>query len=85
MEQNRRHGRLPVSENVDVYSLASSLTDEDDTHGNAMGMENYREFYNDDILNALDSLKPSTGRPCCFNRRDTSWKRSSRFHIVTAT
>ena len=23
-----------------------------------MGMENYREFYNDDILNALDSLKP---------------------------
>ncbi|MFO3725610.1 RNA polymerase sigma factor [Butyricimonas muris] len=58
MEQNRRHGRLPVSENVDVYSLASSLTDEDDTHGNAMGMENYREFYNDDILNALDSLKP---------------------------
>lgn len=58
MEQNRRHGRLPVSENVDVYSLASSLSDEDDTHGNAMGMENYREFYNDDILNALDSLKP---------------------------
>ena len=52
MEQNRRHGRLPVSENVDVYSLASSLSDEDDTHGNAMGMENYREFYNDDILNA---------------------------------
>lgn len=27
-------------------------------HGNAMGMENYREFCNDDILNALDSLKP---------------------------
>ena len=23
-----------------------------------MGMENYREFYNDDILSALDSLKP---------------------------
>lgn len=58
MEQNRRHSRLPVSENVNVYSLASSLSDEDDTHGNAMGMENYREFYNDDILNALDSLKP---------------------------
>lgn len=58
MEQNRRHGRLPVSENVDVCSLASALSDEDDTHGNAMGMENYREFYNDDILNALDSLKP---------------------------
>ena len=23
-----------------------------------MGMENYREFYSDDILSALDSLKP---------------------------
>lgn len=58
MEQNRRHGRLPVSENVNVCSLASALSDEDETHGNAMGMENYREFYNDDILSALDSLKP---------------------------
>lgn len=57
-EQNRRHGRMPVSENVNVYSLASSLSDEDDAHGNAMGMENYREHYNDDILDALDSLKP---------------------------
>ena len=58
MEQNRRHGRLPVSENVDVFKLASSLSDEDETHGNAMGMDNYREFYNDDILAALDQLKP---------------------------
>lgn len=57
-EQNRRHSRMPVSENVNVASLASALSDEDDTHGNAMGMENYREHYNDDILNALDSLKP---------------------------
>jgi len=58
MEQNRRHGRLPVSENVDVFKLASSLSDEDETHGNAMGMDNYRKFYNDDILAALDQLKP---------------------------
>lgn len=58
MEQNRRHGRLPVSENVNVCSLVSTLSDEDETHGNAMGMENYREFYNDEILRALDSLKP---------------------------
>lgn len=57
-EQNRRRSRMPVSENVNVASLASALSDEDDTHGNAMGMENYREHYNDDILNALDSLKP---------------------------
>ena len=58
MEQNRRHGRLPVSESVDVFKLAPSLSNEDETHGNAMGMDNYREFYNDDILAALDQLKP---------------------------
>ena len=58
MEQNRRHGRLPVSESVDVFKLASSLSDEDETYGNAMGMDNYRELYNDDILAALDQLKP---------------------------
>lgn len=58
MEQNRRHGRLPVAESVDVFKLAPSLSDEDETHGNAMGMDNYREFYNDDILAALDRLKP---------------------------
>lgn len=58
MEQNRRHGRLPVAESVDVFKLAPSLSDEDETHGNAMGMDNYREFYNDDILAALDQLKP---------------------------
>lgn len=58
MEQNRRHCRLPVAESVDVFKLASSLSDEDETHGNAMGMDNYREFYNDDILAALDQLKP---------------------------
>lgn len=58
MEQNRRHGRLPVSENADVFKLAASLSDEDETHGNAMGIDNYREFYNDDILAALDQLKP---------------------------
>lgn len=58
MDQNRRHGNLPVSENVNVHSLASTLSDEEETHGNAMNMENYREFYNDHILNAIDSLKP---------------------------
>lgn len=58
MEQNRRQSRVQVSENVDVYSLAPKLSDEDETHSNAMGMSNYREFYNDDILAALDALKP---------------------------
>lgn len=58
MEQNRRQSRVQVSENVDVYSLAPKLSDEDEKHGNAMDISNYREFYNDDILAALDGLKP---------------------------
>jgi RNA polymerase sigma factor (sigma-70 family) len=58
MEQNRRQSRVQVSENVDVYSLAPKLSDEDETHGNGMDISNYREFYNDDILSALEKLKP---------------------------
>lgn len=58
MEQNRKQSRMQVSENVDVYSLAPKLSDEDETHGNGMDISNYREFYNDDILAALDALKP---------------------------
>lgn len=57
-EQNRRHSQMPVAEHVNVYSLVSSLSDEDEGHGNALGVDNYREFYNDDILAALDRLKP---------------------------
>ena len=43
---------------MSVSSLVSSLTDEDEGHGNALGVGNYRDFYNDDILAALDALKP---------------------------
>lgn len=73
MEQNRRHGRLPVSENVNVYSLASSLRR---TTGNSTAMTSSAPS---------TRLNLSTGKPSCSNRRATSWRRSSRFHIATAT
>nr|DAP98293.1 MAG TPA: RNA polymerase sigma factor [Bacteriophage sp.] len=58
MEANRRRSHMPVSDNISVSSLVSSLSDEDEGHGNALGTGNYRDFYNDDILDALDTLKP---------------------------
>lgn len=58
MEQNRKRSRMPVSENTDVYLFAEKLSDEEETHGNEMDISNYRNFYNDAILSAIDSLKP---------------------------
>lgn len=55
---NRNRNRLPADENVDIREVSSSLLDETEPSGNRMGMDNYREFYNDAILWALDRLKP---------------------------
>lgn len=54
---NVRH-RLPSTDDVSVYDLAAGALIGEDTHTNSMGMDNYREFYNDDILWALKQLKP---------------------------
>lgn len=58
MECNRRPRRLPASDHTDLHALAAQLCDEEAAAGGDMCMENYREHYNDDILAALDSLKP---------------------------
>lgn len=58
MEQNRRRSRLPQAERVDVAALASRLTDGSEPQANAMDEHNYRALYGDDILRALDTLKP---------------------------
>ena len=54
---NRNRNRMPPDDNIDISEISSSLSDEDEPSGNCMGMDNYREFYNDDILWALDRLK----------------------------
>ncbi|MFR2062324.1 MAG: hypothetical protein ACLS37_10890 [Alistipes sp.] len=48
-------------------------------------MENYREFYSDDILSALDSLKPIYREALLLQQAGYKLERSSRFHIATAT
>lgn len=54
----RNRSRTPADDNVQIGELRSTLLAEDEPTENCMGMDNYREFYNDDILWALDRLKP---------------------------
>lgn len=52
---NRQDKReLKRNDNVEVGNLSDD--DTEDCGGNSMGMENYREHYNDDILEAFDNL-----------------------------
>lgn len=54
---NKRNSGMKVSDNVDV----SDLPDWDNPDGvscNCMGIDNYRQYYNDDILKALEQLAP---------------------------
>lgn len=46
------------SDDVDIVDMSESALDEDEVSSNCMGMENYRQLYGDEVLNALDSIKP---------------------------
>lgn len=56
---SRNQNRLLPNDNIDVQDLAGVLPDEDEPNENYLGMDNYREHYNDTILAALDQLKPA--------------------------
>ncbi|WP_165045072.1 sigma-70 family RNA polymerase sigma factor [Dysgonomonas sp. ZJ709] len=55
---NNRKSQLKRNDDVDVYELAGTLTDEDQVSSNCMSTTNYTELYNDEILKALNQLKP---------------------------
>lgn len=55
----RNQNRLQPNDNIDVQDLAGVLPDEGESGENCMGVENYREHYNDEILKALGQLKPA--------------------------
>lgn len=57
MDLNRKL-KMPSSDNVDVSQIASSELADDEPGEVFMSIENYREYYNDDILEALDRLNP---------------------------
>lgn len=42
----------------DICTVRDDMLDDDTPNANAMCLENYRDMYSDDILEALDSMKP---------------------------
>lgn len=56
-DMNRRNSVFQRDDNVDT-SVIPNLTEEEDSHTNCMSMDNYGQYYSDDILKALDRLSP---------------------------
>lgn len=44
---------------IDLDQIAESVLDEDDQTANHISLDNYRELFSDDVLSALESLKPT--------------------------
>lgn len=56
-DANTRNGRIAINHHINVDQVVDDMVG-DDSGCNCMGLENYREHYNDDILQALDTLSP---------------------------
>lgn len=54
---NKRNSLMKVSDNVDVINLPD-VEDNGHVSSNCLGMDNYQQYYRDDILEALDKLAP---------------------------
>lgn len=56
---NQKHAAFKTTDDVNPENIVSHYS-EDATRvsGNCMGLDNYRELYNDEILRALDRLNP---------------------------
>lgn len=57
MDLNRKL-KMAASDNVDVATIASVELADDEPGEAFMSVDNYRDYYNDDVLAALDSLNP---------------------------
>jgi RNA polymerase sigma factor (sigma-70 family) len=55
---NTHRSSYKTTDDVDVAEIAGSVIDESGTSENCMGIDNYRLWFNDDVLEALDGLKP---------------------------
>ena len=56
-DANKRNGRIAINHHINIDTVVDDL--EGGGKGcNCMGVENYQEYYNDDILQALDTLSP---------------------------
>ena len=57
MDLNRKL-KFAAGDNVDISTIASVEPADDEPGEVFMSMENYRDYYNDDILSALEKLNP---------------------------
>ena len=49
---------MKFSDNLKVSDIGDTILDDDEINANCMSVENYRQYYNNDVLEALDSLEP---------------------------
>lgn len=57
-DMNNRNGSFRRTEDVNVADIPDTIAGDNGCGGNCMDMDNYRSLYNDDILEALERIKP---------------------------
>lgn len=55
---NNKNKHYKRTDDVDVEDIVDRFTDDEHVSSNCMGMDNYAAYYNDDVLRALDRLRP---------------------------
>lgn len=58
LERKRQAREIPTCDDYSVDEFGDEMLCDEIVGNNSMGVENYREFYNDDVLSVLDELKP---------------------------
>lgn len=53
--KRKRHDNKDFDQDIELFE--DFVLNDEEVSGNAMGVDNYREFYNDDILSVLDEMK----------------------------
>lgn len=58
VDADSKRANFKRSEDFDVSDFSSTVLADDEISGNCMSLDNYKQLYNDDVLDALESLKP---------------------------
>lgn len=58
LERRRKRHDDNKSYDIDIEEYSDFISDNEKLSANVMGLDNYRELYNDDILAVLDEMKP---------------------------
>lgn len=58
LDLNNRRSAIRRNDDIDVCHLAGAITDDDGPREVFLGTDNYRDHYSDEILTALNRMKP---------------------------